>query len=65
MKKLKSVESERLPTSMTEVDDTDDMMICENSPLKENDTQQTDNTTNTTQPVIIPKHCNGICKYVF
>jgi len=54
-KRIKSVETERFPSLIAEVDD---MMICENSTLKENDTR------NKSQPVLIPKHCNGICKYV-
>jgi hypothetical protein len=40
------------------------MMICENSNLKINDTHKTDDTTDKSQTVLIPKHCNGICKYV-
>ncbi len=40
------------------------MMICENSNLKINDTHKTDDTTDKLQAVLIPKHCNGICKYV-
>ncbi|CAF1022042.1 unnamed protein product [Rotaria sp. Silwood1] len=60
-KKIKSVETERLSSSIIEIDDTDDMMICENYNLKENNTQQTSGTTNKSVAISVPKHCNGIC----
>jgi hypothetical protein len=55
---MKAIETERLPTSTTEIEENDHMMICENSNSKEID------TTNKSPAVVIPKHCNGICKYV-
>ncbi|CAF2421495.1 unnamed protein product [Rotaria sp. Silwood2] len=60
-KKIKSVETERLSSSIIEIDDTDDMMICENFNSKENNTQQTGATTNKSEAISVPQHCNGIC----
>jgi len=55
---MKFIEREHLPTSTAGVDETDNMMICENSNLEIND------TTNKSQAVLVPKHCNSISKYV-
>ncbi|CAF1425304.1 unnamed protein product [Rotaria magnacalcarata] len=59
-KKIKSVEIERLPSSIIEIDDNDDM-ICENSNLKEHGPQQVNSTTTDKQRAVsVPQHCNGI-----
>jgi hypothetical protein len=58
---MKLIETEQLPPSIAEVDETDDKMICENSDFKMNDTHKTDDTKNKSQAVLIPKHCNRIC----
>ncbi|CAF0747814.1 unnamed protein product [Rotaria sordida] len=60
-KKIKSIETERLSSSIIELDDTDDMMVCENFNLEENNKQKTDDTTNKSKAISVPKHCNGIC----
>jgi hypothetical protein len=55
---MKAIEPERISTSTTEIEENDHMMICENSNSKEIV------TTNKSPAMVIPKHCNGICKYV-
>jgi predicted CoA-binding protein len=50
---MKFIEREHLPTSTAEVDQTNDMMIWENS-----------NLTNKSQAALASKHCNVIFKYV-
>ena len=57
-KKAKASEPERLPTSTVQIEETDHMMIDENSNPKEIE------TTTKSPAMIIPKHCNGICEYV-
>jgi hypothetical protein len=55
---VKANDNERLPTSTTEIEGNDHMMICEDSNSKVVETMDK------SPAVVIPKHCNGICKYV-
>ncbi|CAF1087694.1 unnamed protein product [Adineta steineri] len=57
----KKIKSEQTSTSIVDVNDSDEMMICESFTSKENDTNKTDDITNKSQSMIIPKHCDGIC----
>lgn len=63
-KKLKPAEPERVPPAPVEMDEPDEMMVCEDSTAKENNAGQMEATTESSQAMLVPKHCNGICEYV-